>query len=179
MYSVLAGVTECSIYHNLYYLFQISHVFINDVEQLNEPVLLTVYNMYKIFFFLTLNVAEIHPMTYGQGQEIWKMTTTTLWMSKCPINNWFLFIFPCLLLSMAFKVKLKGSFIHTQRQLISRKTTHPGWETGGSSIWAPNGQPLGVKFIPMIYTWYCLSSVLSSVETQKRAMSAWYAICDM
>ncbi len=31
------------------------------------------------------------------------MTTTTLWMPKCSIKNSFVFIFLCLLLSMAFK----------------------------------------------------------------------------
>ncbi len=52
-------------------------------------LLTLVHNIYRVAMHgsLTLNVTQIRFMTYGQG------------LGYC----WFLFIFPCLLLSMAFK----------------------------------------------------------------------------
>ncbi len=55
-----------------------------------------------------------HQMSIGMSgltshSEKLKMTTTTLWMPKCSIKNWFLFIFSCLLLSMAFYISDHGT----------------------------------------------------------------------
>ncbi len=40
-----------------------------------------------------------------------EMTTTTLWMPKCPITNWFIFIFLCLLLSIAFTCQIANIYV--------------------------------------------------------------------
>ena len=50
----------------------------------------------------------------------------------------------------------------------------PGWETGGTSIWAPNGQPLDAKYICKGHSWHCFPSVLLKTydTVLKRAMVA-------